>query len=109
MLKDIEYPSGFGPDNSQPLEIKNTFMIDIPPGHAGTVRLGAGGDWEQSICIYSVHSGAKVWEGNCWINIETGTAQKNAKQEADTHNKNTRHNSGNKTPAYVDSCIGGLD
>ena len=49
------------------------------------------------------------WEGNCFINTETGTAQKNAKQEADTHNKNTIHDSGNKTPAYVDSCIGGLD
>lgn len=65
MLKNIEYPPGFGPDNSLPLNIKNTFMIDIPPGHSGTIVVGTLSDspeWEQAICIYSMHSGAKVWE-----------------------------------------------
>lgn len=47
------------------------------------------------------------WEGNCWINIETGTAERNARQEADTHNKNTIHDSG-EDPAYVIDCCGGL-
>ncbi|WP_252235603.1 hypothetical protein [Clostridium sp. CH2] len=48
------------------------------------------------------------WEGSCWINIETGTAKKNAQQEADTHNKNTIHDSGEK-PAKVEICYGGLE
>lgn len=48
------------------------------------------------------------WNGNCWIGIATGTASKNAQQEADTHNKNTIHDSG-ENPAYVISCIGGID
>lgn len=65
MLKNIEYPAGFGPDDSLPLNIKNAFMVDIPPGHKGIIRVGSQGDdpeWEQAICIYSMHSGAKVWE-----------------------------------------------
>ncbi|MEH7399013.1 hypothetical protein [Priestia megaterium] len=48
-----------------------------------------------------------AWEGNCFINISTGTAKKNAEQERDTHNKNTIHDSGGN-PAYVRDCIGGL-
>ncbi|PFM84291.1 hypothetical protein COJ51_26440 [Bacillus thuringiensis] len=49
------------------------------------------------------------WEGNCWTNIETGTAQKNADAEAETHNKNTRHDGPNKNPAKSEPCIGGLN
>lgn len=48
------------------------------------------------------------WEGNCFINIATGTAEKNASQEAESHNENTIHDSGTN-PAGIRSCLGGID
>ncbi|WP_405176328.1 hypothetical protein MHI27_11845 [Paenibacillus sp. FSL H8-0261] len=48
------------------------------------------------------------WEGNCFINISTGTAGRNAQQEADSHNENTIHDSGDD-PAITRSCIGGIE
>ncbi|RAU56593.1 hypothetical protein BSAJGB5T_17675 [Bacillus safensis] len=58
---------------------------------------------------YKAHCPECNWDGNCFTNISTGTAKKNAQQEANSHNKNTIHDSGNRTPATVVSCVGGID
>lgn len=61
MLK-IDYPTGYGPENNLPLDVSNSFMVDIPAGYQGTFVNRISGDWEQAICGYSTFSGAKVFQ-----------------------------------------------
>lgn len=52
---------------------------------------------------YRAHCPECNWTSlNCFMNVSTGTASKNACQEADTHNKTTRHETNNI--ARVEFC-----
>ncbi|WP_405176324.1 hypothetical protein MHI27_11825 [Paenibacillus sp. FSL H8-0261] len=60
----FKYQPGFGPDNLNKLDILHTILIEIPPKHQIDVDCGFHGERENTTCIYSLQSGAKIWQLN---------------------------------------------
>ncbi|MDQ0114307.1 hypothetical protein [Paenibacillus harenae] len=80
MIK-IDFPIGYGPDDTLQLDASSTFLLDVPncfeveilpavrtvttqvPGEVSHDPIWADNDpWMQTICIYSMNSGSKVWQ-----------------------------------------------
>ncbi|WP_342474697.1 hypothetical protein NST32_05265 [Bacillus sp. FSL L8-0215] len=62
---NINYPSGYGPDNSLELDVKKVVVVDIPPGYRGAIDTffnTSESAWECVTCINSLHSGSKVMQ-----------------------------------------------
>lgn len=62
IMLNINYPVKFGPENNIELDISNSFMVEIPPLYSGDISTTLDDHWEQCICLYSMSSGAKVYE-----------------------------------------------
>jgi hypothetical protein len=62
MIKGFEYQSGFGPNNNLPLDLSISYLIEVPVGYGLSVDSSNHGEWECVSCIYSLQSGAKIWE-----------------------------------------------
>ncbi|WPP26256.1 hypothetical protein [Bacillus subtilis] len=77
---NINYPSGYGPDDSLQLDVENVAVVDIFPGYAAHFNPGfkvSEDAWECVICVYSLQSGSKIMQFGNYRRYSKGMYVKN--------------------------------